>query len=602
MKKQASKFLAMLVALVMVLSTMVVPVWADPYDCDECYYICSEDGDCYDECQGCDCPPESDPDLGPGAFPYPTLTKTLRTMPGTPIPDITFYFDFELVAFNSRQPARPYTPANPGSAGTDCAVCDEDYDNCECAYGVGDATPVVPATPAIDALECPICEADYEDCNASTCTGFTLPSVSIPQQQIQFTPGMTGTETGGLYIVTESITNFFSVAGWGTGIYVFRVTEQQTATIAGMTNYSAIMYDDGSFYLHVWVNNNGLWGVVTHAEIRNPVRDDECTATTHDGTGTCICADEKEDDLNFENDIVVWDPTEPTTSTQPTDPTVPTTGPTEPTEPTTGPTEPTTGGTFPTDPSEPGEPDGSLIVGKTVTGSAGDEDMYFDFSMTLTLPSLLVGTDYLPEFLIARIVCVDRGVVLVHPSNFPYPWPTGVTLHTDGTIVINVTTSGEPPTAIAEIAFRLQHDQRLVFESLPLGTLYNVTEYYVIDYTQTGYVTIAGDTSYAIGADTATGNLVLLGSVRQILVIDCDCDECECPTPDECDCDECECDSIIHSGNSVAVVNDFSVPTPMGIFLDNLPFIGLIALSVGGLVLFLVVKTRASKRALAYQS
>ena len=172
-----------------------------------------------------------------------------------------------------------------------------------------------------------------------------------------------------------------------------------------------------------------------------------------------------------------------------------------------------------------------LEISKTVTGDFASRDHYFEFSIILDIPSIVAN---IPEFYRAYIVDVDGTV------------GNAIEVSTDA-----ITT------------FDLKHGQRLVFVDTPIGTGYVVTETGAANYFPSLSVTTNGEKveyrEREKGEDFPSGPQ-LVGELV--------------------------------NGNSADFTNRRDSVTPTGLNLNDLPFIGLIALCLGALTIFIVVKVR----------
>lgn len=97
----------------------------------------------------------------------------------------------------------------------------------------------------------------------------------------------------------------------------------------------------------------------------------------------------------------------------------------------------------------------TLSVSKTVSGELADLTRFFDYTMTVTAPSLVTGNP------------IYEAYVIDDASGDPITSPSHGTLNSLNRIEFP---SGVPTT------FHLQNGQRLVFNETPVGTSYQVTE------------------------------------------------------------------------------------------------------------------------------
>jgi len=198
---------------------------------------------------------------------------------------------------------------------------------------------------------------------------------------------------------------------------------------------------------------------------------------------------------------------------------------------------------------DPDDPDpvteSTLSISKTVAGDLANRDRYFNFNVALDIPILV---EEIPEYYRAYIV--ENGVVINPVNN-----ADDSLIDSDaGGYYIRVSTT-------APTAFSLKHGQRLVFVNTPVGTSYTVDETATPDYTPSFVIT----TNNVI-ADEATGEVGgALGTDIQF---------------------------VGHLVNRADFTNNRVSAVPTGLNINNLPFVGLIILAVGALILFVAVKSR----------
>jgi hypothetical protein len=196
----------------------------------------------------------------------------------------------------------------------------------------------------------------------------------------------------------------------------------------------------------------------------------------------------------------------------------------------------------------------TLFVSKVVDGFLASREQYFSFTINLTVPSL---GQVVPEFL--RGYVVENGAVV---SNITAN-ANGVTVGADATVnaypYIQITT-GAPTTIL------LRDGQRLVLVDTPVGTSYTVTEAAATNYTPNVLVTTNNGTP--INIEGSLNQSLSTGSqlVGEAL-----------------------------NGNSAAFTNTRDEVVPTGLNLNDLPFVLLIALGIGALTVYIVVKTRKGK-------
>lgn len=169
----------------------------------------------------------------------------------------------------------------------------------------------------------------------------------------------------------------------------------------------------------------------------------------------------------------------------------------------------------------------ALVIDKTVAGEYGDKTMDFSFSLTLTKAPTAEDETY-------TATIYTRG---------------------NGTAVDTKTvTPGTPCT------FTLKDNQMLIFEDLPAGTTYDVSETAVAKYTTT--------TELIANGVTTSGNAVIDNAL------------------------------VGEEDNYARYTNTFddSSVTPTGIIINNLPFILMIVLAGAGIVLFVITRRRKYSR------
>ncbi|MCL2426614.1 MAG: hypothetical protein FWD05_09795 [Oscillospiraceae bacterium] len=202
----------------------------------------------------------------------------------------------------------------------------------------------------------------------------------------------------------------------------------------------------------------------------------------------------------------------------------------------------------PKDPEEPDpENESTLFISKTVTGESGRKDVFFNFNISVTVPNL-VPSDLIPEFYRAFIVDNDEVVLNIDENvgsgkqgtfnNMPY---------------LEIAANGSTE-------FNLRHGQKLVFVDTPVGTNYTVTETEVDGYTTNIKVMTNSSSIEILGMPTTGSQFV--------------------GEPD----------------NSAAFTNDRPFTAPMGLAINDLPFVVLIFLAIGAFVTFVVAKVRKQRK------
>ena len=203
----------------------------------------------------------------------------------------------------------------------------------------------------------------------------------------------------------------------------------------------------------------------------------------------------------------------------------------------------------------------TLGVNKIVAGDYGSTSQFFNFSMTVTRPSLIT------EATTVYKAYVVEGTATVGLDNITNNGLTQAGSDAGGAYA-NIT-SGQPFT------FRLRHNQRLSFTNTHVGSSYTVGETGIA-----GYIPEVVITTNSVPGGTLTGtegaNLMVptAGTVY--------------PTR-----------PLVGEGNSAnratfTNTNDFE--DEMGLNFSDLPFYGLILLALGGIVVLTIIKARSRKR------
>ena len=200
-----------------------------------------------------------------------------------------------------------------------------------------------------------------------------------------------------------------------------------------------------------------------------------------------------------------------------------------------------------------------LEIRKQVTGNFGSRNSPFDMSIRLTLPQLV------PNAVRGPIT----GGIYRYGSTTRVPIPN---------ILIDITLGSETTPREGFFEFELRHGDRLVLDNIPIGTTYTVTEYFVTAYNQSAFITEAGITGGEITAPRLPPrqDLLATGTMRQRWVAGA-----------------VEGTGTINSDNSVLVVNHQDQAPPLGVFVDNAPFVGLIVLAgISGVLGFMRLRKR----------
>jgi len=300
---------------------------------------------------------------------------------------------------------------------------------------------------------------------------------------------------GSIATVTDVSGNIFqNVKFPHAGIYVYEITENVlTSEVTGGSD-DLLIYSKAVYEITVYVaNNRADAGTYVSAVGIYNIRDE---------AGMLLTNEDKVDKITFTNDYVK----------------------------TNNVTDPTKGST--------------LFVSKDVAGDLANREQHFDFSITVTTPSI-VPNENVPAYFKAYIV--DNNIVLTDLTDNA----KDDIISPDGRYIM-VSTKGATE-------FSLKHGQRLVFVDTPVGTSYAVTEVAATNYEAEHVITtnnVAGGTIETLATGTQ-----FVGEVN----------------------------------NSAAYTNTRNFVAPMGLSLNNLPFIVLILLALGALITFIVVKVRNRK-------
>ena len=185
-------------------------------------------------------------------------------------------------------------------------------------------------------------------------------------------------------------------------------------------------------------------------------------------------------------------------------------------------------------PFEPEDAKSTLAISKQVAGDFASKEQLFHFTIDLMVPSIVPNP---PAHYKAYLIDVNGSVLTPH---------------------IEVSTS-------TTTSFSLKHGQSLVFVDTPVGTGYAVTEAAPANYIPSVRVITGGGTPNDIpgvlNTALSTGN-----------------------------------QHVGEQPNSAAFTNTRDSVTPTGLNLNDLPFILLIALGLGALTTFVVLKVRKGKQ------
>ena len=202
-----------------------------------------------------------------------------------------------------------------------------------------------------------------------------------------------------------------------------------------------------------------------------------------------------------------------------------------------------------TPPVDPGDPDNAtLTVSKTVAGTLGDKTAYFDLSATITPPALQqnVPTAY-------RAYVVDSANAVVTTAS------NGTIAGSDEFGNYLEIAPGSPTS------FKLMDGQRLVVVNAAVGSTYTVTES-ASDHVPSVIVTTKSVVTTPTPSSAAVRNPLDTGSQH-----------------------------VGEPTNTVAFTNTRDLPALTGLSMNDLPFVGLIVLTLGALGAYIVVKSRKAK-------
>ncbi|HMM06744.1 MAG TPA: FctA domain-containing protein [Clostridiales bacterium] len=190
--------------------------------------------------------------------------------------------------------------------------------------------------------------------------------------------------------------------------------------------------------------------------------------------------------------------------------------------------------------------DGALAISKTVSGEYADMDKYFEFTIRTSVEkNIQTGTATYKAYLLE-----DNTVITPTAQNGAFQ------IEHDGSNDYIVVTAG------SNLSIQLKHNQKLVFTDIPIGASYEAIETATANYAPSIALMVDG-TPNAVPNSTVG---IKLSTSERIIGEDT---------------------------NSAVFTNTFDTSiTPTGISLNDLPFIMMIALAIGALVLFVIVKSR----------
>lgn len=198
----------------------------------------------------------------------------------------------------------------------------------------------------------------------------------------------------------------------------------------------------------------------------------------------------------------------------------------------------------------------ALDISKEVTGAMANQSFYFDYTLDVTQPAVI--TPATPAQVYRVYILDDTNANVI--TNAADATEHGITIAGSDPTYGNYfeVTSGSPAN------FKLKHNEHLAFTDLHVGTLYDVTEAGVADWTP----------SYIQTENNVAGAQVT-GSVGTSLNIP--------GTP------------ITEGSDIAAYSNAWKLVSPTGLDINDLPFIMMLVLAAGAIVTFVVVKYRRKR-------
>lgn len=197
--------------------------------------------------------------------------------------------------------------------------------------------------------------------------------------------------------------------------------------------------------------------------------------------------------------------------------------------------------------------DGGLFVEKLVTGALGDQTAFFPFTVTVQDPDVMTAdlADYKARAYIVEYK--DGAWADISAEDAAKVSADAVTA--DGKSYIDFTSA-------AQTTVNLRHNMKLVFANVAVGSMYSVMENNSV--IADGYTIFINHT---VNGTAHTSDELFTENAR-----------------------------IGESANSVVFTNDKQANPVTGILIQNLPYITLIAVAIGGLILFLISKSRKARK------
>jgi len=197
----------------------------------------------------------------------------------------------------------------------------------------------------------------------------------------------------------------------------------------------------------------------------------------------------------------------------------------------------------------------TLYVRKAVAGNTGDSSKYFNFEMTINNPTVVSGSKTVYR---AYVVDTATGTIVTSTANGA----------ASGNNYIEFT-AGYMRT------FSLRHGQSLVFVDTPVGMWYSITEK-ASDHIPSAIAVYDAGANTPLTAGLANTDYVLPGTMPQAVRM------------------------LMFVGERLGGMSFTNTRTDggpiTGLNINDLPFVGLIALAAGALVVFVVAKSRKRRR------
>jgi len=195
----------------------------------------------------------------------------------------------------------------------------------------------------------------------------------------------------------------------------------------------------------------------------------------------------------------------------------------------------------------------TLSISKAVAGAYSSTSVYFEFSVTVTKPSLSTG---IPEY---KAYIMENGSALTNLTDNGFP-----TYATDNGGAYVTVASG------SSLAFKLRAGQHLAFTDIPVGASYTVSETGVAGYVPSAIVTTDNIPGAEATAERSSDLILPDDSVYELL-------------------------QVGELLNRVAFTNTNDGVAETGVTISDLPFYGLILLAIGGAAAIVIIKARTGK-------